>query len=118
MQALEKLDPGWAREFLPKSGIERDEMSVGTLASTVQFQICAAAAASSREAAKEPACCKHKLEAKLQPGDQDSKHDGRPGYNEHAFGSWYAGAIENAAWFAEPAGHRSNAGLPGAGYVV
>jgi hypothetical protein len=31
MQALEKLDPAWAREFLPKSGIERDEMSLAPL---------------------------------------------------------------------------------------
>jgi hypothetical protein len=31
MQALEKLDAAWAREFLPKSGIERDEMSLAPL---------------------------------------------------------------------------------------
>ncbi len=31
LQALEKLDPTWAREFLPKSGIERDEMSLAPL---------------------------------------------------------------------------------------
>ena len=31
MQALEKLDPAWAKEFLPKSGIERDEMSLAPL---------------------------------------------------------------------------------------
>jgi hypothetical protein len=31
MQALERLDPAWAREFLPKSGIERDEMSLAPL---------------------------------------------------------------------------------------
>jgi hypothetical protein len=31
MQALEKLDPAWEKEFLPKSGIERDEMSLAPL---------------------------------------------------------------------------------------
>jgi len=31
MQALEKLDPAWAKEFQPKSGIERDEMSLAPL---------------------------------------------------------------------------------------
>jgi hypothetical protein len=31
MQVLEKLDPAWAKEFLPKSGIERDEMSLAPL---------------------------------------------------------------------------------------
>jgi hypothetical protein len=31
LQALEKLDPAWATEFLPKSGIERDEMSLAPL---------------------------------------------------------------------------------------
>jgi hypothetical protein len=31
LQALERLDPAWAKEFLPKSGIERDEMSLAPL---------------------------------------------------------------------------------------
>lgn len=31
MQALGKLDAAWAREFLPKSGIERDEISLAPL---------------------------------------------------------------------------------------
>jgi hypothetical protein len=31
MQALDKLDPAWAKEFLPKSGIERDEMVLAPL---------------------------------------------------------------------------------------
>ena len=31
MQALGRLDAAWAREFLPKSGIERDEMSLAPL---------------------------------------------------------------------------------------
>ncbi len=31
MQALERLDPAWEREFLPKSGIEQDEMSLAPL---------------------------------------------------------------------------------------
>ena len=30
-QALEKLDPGWAREFLPKSGIENEDLILAPL---------------------------------------------------------------------------------------
>jgi hypothetical protein len=32
LQALERVDAEWAKEFLPKSGIERDEMSLAPLA--------------------------------------------------------------------------------------
>jgi hypothetical protein len=32
LQALEKLDPLWAREFAPKSGIERDDLALAPLA--------------------------------------------------------------------------------------
>jgi hypothetical protein len=32
LQALEKLDPQWAREFAPKSGIERDDLALAPLA--------------------------------------------------------------------------------------
>jgi hypothetical protein len=31
LQVLEKLDPVWARDFLPKSGIERDELNLAPL---------------------------------------------------------------------------------------
>ena len=31
LQALEKLDPGWVREFLPKSGIEKEEYTLAPL---------------------------------------------------------------------------------------
>jgi hypothetical protein len=31
LQALEKLDPEWVREFLPKSGIEQDDMKLAPL---------------------------------------------------------------------------------------
>jgi hypothetical protein len=31
LQVLEKLDPAWARDFLPKSGIERDELNLAPL---------------------------------------------------------------------------------------
>jgi hypothetical protein len=31
LQTLEKLDPAWAKEFMPKSGIEREEMSLAPL---------------------------------------------------------------------------------------
>jgi hypothetical protein len=31
LQVLEKLDPVWARDFLPKSGIERDELDLAPL---------------------------------------------------------------------------------------
>jgi hypothetical protein len=31
LQVLEMLDPGWAREYLPKSGIEREEMALAPL---------------------------------------------------------------------------------------
>jgi hypothetical protein len=32
LQALERLDPQWAREFAPKSGIERDDLALAPLA--------------------------------------------------------------------------------------
>ncbi len=31
LQALEKLDPGWAREFLPKSGLEKADLALAPL---------------------------------------------------------------------------------------
>jgi hypothetical protein len=31
LQALEKLDPNWAKEFLPKSGLEADDMALAPL---------------------------------------------------------------------------------------
>jgi len=31
LQALEKLDPAWVRDFLPKSGIEREEYTLAPL---------------------------------------------------------------------------------------
>ncbi len=31
LQALEKLDPGWVREYLPKSGIEQDDLKLAPL---------------------------------------------------------------------------------------
>jgi len=31
MQALEKLDPKWVQEYLPKSGIEKDDLSLAPL---------------------------------------------------------------------------------------
>ena len=118
LQALEKLDPEWVREYLPKSGIEQDDLTLAPLEVPHNSKFVRHRRHTRVRLQKSISAVSTNLKQNCRLEIKTASLSGGAGDDEHASGAGNAGAVADAGGIAQPASNSADAGLPRAGHVV
>ena len=118
LQVLEKLQPEWVREFLPKSGIESNEMAFAPLEIAVNSKFVRQRRHMRVRLQKNVSAVSTNLKQNCKLDIKMASLSGGLCHYEHASGPRNAGTAEDAAGNAKLAGDRLDERLPSAGYVL
>ena len=118
LQVLEKLDPAWARDFLPKSGLERDELTLAPLEIPQNSKFVRQRRHPRVRLQKAVSAVSTNLKQRLPAGNQNCQPHGRGRFHQYASRARHQGQPADASRLAQCAGHGADARLPCAGYVL